>query len=137
MKTLLLGMTMTLVLILGLGTGCVFSIGGEGPHEHHGESKSSPPTVVMASNTEDAAVLAEIDAAGKLDFEDSRVNALKQVAGRSGLTPANQVHLVNVTLRKLSFDQGRVDVLLTLIQNPAFSPAAKEAIFRQMERLDF
>lgn len=92
---------------------------------------------MVPANTEDGAVLAEIDAAGKLSFDAGRVTTLKNVAARTSLSPAAQVHLVNTTLRVLDFEAGKVEVLNTLIVNPAFSPAAKEAILRQLERLEF
>lgn len=76
-------------------------------------------------------------AAGNLSFDAGKTAALRNVASRGSLTPAGQVHLVNTALTRLSFDAGKVDVLTTLIRNPAFPPAAKEAVFRQIERLQF
>jgi len=129
---ILLGST----LVLGLGSGCVFSVGGGGEAERH-EIPKPPTVVVMPANSEDAATLAEIDAATKLSFDDGKVQTLRNVAARPSLTPPAQVHLINTVLRTLSFDASKVNVLLVLIENPAFSPAAKEAIFRQLERLQF
>jgi hypothetical protein len=127
-----------LALMAAWWTGCVVSIGGgEGTKTRHEVPKPPPPVVVMPANTEDAATLAEIDAAAKLSFDSGKVSVLKNVAARPSLSPSAQVHLVNSTLRNLSFDAGKVEVLKVLIENPGFSPAAKEAIFRQTERLSF
>ena len=118
--------------------GCVVSIGGgEGTRPRNEVPKPPPPVVVVPANTEDAATLAEIDAAAKLSFDSGKVVALKNVAARPSLSPAAQIHLVNTTLGSLSFDAGKVEVLKVLIGTPGFSPAAKEAIFRQTERLSF
>lgn len=81
--------------------------------------------------------MAEIDAVTKLSHEASRVNTLRGVAARTSLTPPAQVHLVNTTLHVLEFEASRLQVLSTLIQNPAFGPAAREAILRQLDRLEF
>lgn len=130
-----------LVLLLGLAgvTGCVVSVGSESGESVAGrhEVPKPPPVVVLPGNSEDSAVMAEIDAAGKLSFDNGKGTALRNVAVRPSLTPAAQVHLVGTTLRVMSFDAGKVSVLLALIENPAFSPAAKESIFRQLERLSF
>jgi hypothetical protein len=79
----------------------------------------------------------EIDAAGRLDFDPSRTQILRSVAARPGLTPAEQEHLVCVTLHRVDFDPSRQVVLRTLIQNPEFSPRAKAAILRNLELIDF
>lgn len=132
-----------LATIALLATGCVFSISGsEEDRDHHRATKSGPPpepapVVVMPTNTEDSATLAEIDAAAKLSFDEGKGAALGNVASRPGISPAIQVHLINTTLRRLSFDDGKIAVLRGLILNPSFSPAAKEAIFRQLELLRF
>jgi hypothetical protein len=128
-------LTGSIALVVAL-TGCVVSI-GDGSHSRDEVRKPPAPVVVMPSNAEDTAVIAEIDAAGKLSFEAGKLSALRNVAQRSTLTPSAQVHLVNTSLRVLDFEASRVDVLLTLVANPAFTPAAKEAILRQLERLEF
>lgn len=122
-----------------LGAGCVVSIGGGDGGKSRSEVPKPlpPPVVVVSPNTEDAAVLAEIDAAGRLNFDAGKVTALKNVAARPDLSAAAQVHLVNTVLNRLSFDAGKVEVLRVLIESPAFAPAAKEAVFRQLERLSF
>lgn len=133
------GLLTGLALGLGLGTGCVFSISGseERPTRHEVPKHEPSPVVVMPANTEDAATLAEIDAAGSLSFDNGRVPALKNIAVRPNLSAPIQVHLVNVTLNRLSFDVGKEEVLLALIQNPSFSPAGKETVLRRLNSLQF
>jgi hypothetical protein len=133
------GLLTGLALGLGLGTGCVFSIGGseERPSRHEVSKHEPSPVVVMPANTEDAATLAEIDAAGSLSFDNGRVPALKNVAVRPNLSAPIQVHLINVALNRLSFDVGKEEVLLALIQNPSFSPAGKETVLRRLNSLQF
>lgn len=128
-----------LVAALGMAvllSGCVVSIGG-GTRSRDEVPKPPPPPVVVPSNTDDAAVMAEIDAATKLSFEAGKLSALKNVASRSGITPPVQVHLVNVGLRTFGFEASKVDLLMTLIANPALAPVARESILRQIDRLDF
>jgi hypothetical protein len=129
-------MRVTALLLSGvLLSGCVVSVGG-GSHSRHERPKGSAPVVVVG-NTEDAALMAEIDAAGKLSFDSGRVAALQNIASRPALDSAAQVHLVNAAFERLEFEASKLQVLMTLIQNPALSPAGKEAIFRQIDRLEF
>ena len=85
----------------------------------------------------DAATLAEIDAAARLNFDSAKKEALTQVAQRPGLSPAAQVHLVNVSYRCFSTDHSKVELLRTLIDNPGFSDAARQAIVAQLDHLSF
>lgn len=138
MTTKTWGRWLGLALAASLPAGCVVSIGGEGSRGRQEVPKPAPaPVVVVPANTEDAATLAEIDATAKLSFDAGKVTALKNVASRAGLPVSCQVHLVNTALGCLSFDSGKVEVLKALIENPSFSPAAREAIFRQLDRLAF
>jgi hypothetical protein len=81
--------------------------------------------------------MAEIDAAAKLSFDNARKDSLTQIAQRANLTPFVQVHLVNVTYRCLSFENAKVELFHTLIANPGFSDAARQAIVTQLNRLSF
>lgn len=141
MKTPWMNLLMCSGILVG-STGCVVSIGKPEVPAHRDEVRKPepalpPPVVVMPANTEDAATLAEIDAAGSLTFDAGRSEALRRVAARGSLTPPTQVHLVNVALNRMTFDAGKEEVLMVLIRNPAFCPAAKEAIFRQLQRFSF
>ncbi len=92
-----------------------------------------PPPVEYPS-TDDTI---EIDAIGKLSFDADRHSAYKRIAAREGLCASSQAYLVEAAFKNLSFESAKVDVLLTLIENPNFSPATKNAILSQLERLSF
>jgi hypothetical protein len=93
--------------------------------------------VVVPDAQEDSATIAEIDAASKLKFDSTRVGAMSAIAQRSDLTPAAQVHLVEAALRCLDFENSKVNILQTLIDNRAFCRAAKESILVQLDKLSF
>jgi hypothetical protein len=99
-------------------------------------SKNEQPVVVQPASPE-AVVCAEIDAAGKLDFDSSRGAALDLIAARKNLAPSVQVHLVNTIFRRLSFENSKMSVLQTLVKNPSFSNAAKQSILAQLPKLNF
>jgi len=79
----------------------------------------------------------EIDAVAKLSFDNNRQTVYNEIAQRDGLSDRAQVHLVDAVFKHLSFENMKVDVLLTLIKNPCFSPAAKAAILDRLDRLSF
>lgn len=81
--------------------------------------------------------MAEIDAAGQLDFESARLETLSNITKRPNLTPAVQVHLVNTTYRTVSFDSNKVDILRKIIARPDFSDATRQAIVSQLKKLSF
>jgi hypothetical protein len=83
------------------------------------------------------AVIAEIDAVGKLPFDPDREQAYKRIAVREGLSAEAQVHLVEAALGRLSFDNARESVLLKLIGNPDFNRAAERAILEKIDKLAF
>ena len=86
---------------------------------------------------ERSVVTDEIDAAGRLTFDDAKVQALSSVARRPGLAPAEQEHLVCVTIGSVVFDDSRLRVLRTLIDNPDFGPRAKSAILHNLGAFPF
>lgn len=79
----------------------------------------------------------EIDAVSKLSFDNDRQVAYKRIAQRAGLSDTAQVHLVEAVFRRLSFEEAKVDVLLTLVKNSSFSPAAEAAILDRLSHLSF
>lgn len=106
-------------------SGCVVVVDEEG-----GESRGH--THLPADPT-----IAEIDAVGKLSFESDREQGYKRIAQREGLSAHAQVHLVEAALGKLAFDNAKQEVLLTLIENPAFCDAAERTILEKLDRLAF
>ncbi len=83
------------------------------------------------------ATIVEIDAVGKLSFDSERKKGYERIAERQGLSPEAQVHLVDAVLGKLSFDNAKEQVLLTLIDNPGFCSAAEREILERIDRLAF
>ena len=81
--------------------------------------------------------IAEIDAVGKLPFDSDREQAYKRIAARQGLSAEAQVHLVEAALGRLSFDNARESVLLTLIDNPDFCRAAERTILQMLDKFAF
>jgi hypothetical protein len=127
------------VLLIALGltlSGCInLSFGSK----RNPPPPEAPQVVIHTGpvTSADTANMAEIDAAARLQFDPARQDSLARIAQRSGLSPAVQVHLVHVAYRSLSFDEAKVQLLGTLIANPAFSDAARQAIVRQLDRLAF
>ena len=81
--------------------------------------------------------IAEIDAVGKLSFDSDREQGYERIAARQGLSAEAQVHLVEAALGRLSFDNAKEDVLLTLIENPDFSSDAERTILEKLDKLAF
>ncbi|MBN1359674.1 MAG: hypothetical protein JW993_03730 [Sedimentisphaerales bacterium] len=115
------------LVLAALGMGGCISI--------HSEEERIPPRPPMRGDTD--ATIQEIDAVGKLDFDNNRHAAYRNIARREGLSDRAQVHLVDAVFKRLSFENMKVDVLLTLIENPCFSPAAKGAILSRLDSLAF
>jgi hypothetical protein len=122
MKTLI--QALVLVSLGFVLTGCVIV------------SEEDTPVVTRPPSPE-AATLAEIDAAGKLSFDNSRGDALKSIARRPTLSPNAQVYLVETVFRRLSFENSRMSVFKTLIENEAFSNAAKQRLLGNISKLSF
>ena len=126
-----------MLLVIGLATmtasitGCVVSI-GSGTH-----TRSSPPPPVVVTDSPEAATIAEIDAASKLNLDSSRLQALTQIAERPSLGQAAQVHLVNVAFRNLNFDSSKVLLLSKVITRQDFGDATRHAIVSQLDQLSF
>lgn len=102
--------------------GCIFIVKDDG-HDH---GRFPPDTTI-----------AEIDAVGELSFDAERKDGYKRIAKREGLSPGAQVYLVEAVLDKLSFDNAKEEVLLTLIKNPNFSSLAENEILDNIDELAF
>ena len=84
-----------------------------------------------------SATIQEIDAVAKLSFDQDRQERYRQIAGREGLSERAQVHLVEAVFKHLSFEQAKVDVLLTLVHSPSLTPAAREVLLERLDDLSF
>lgn len=130
LKSLLLGIS-SILMTVAL-TGCVVAIGSGSRSPDRG----GPPPVVVTDSA-DAATIAEIDAAARLNMDNSRTAALASIAERPGLSAPVQVHLVNVTYRTLSFDNNKTLVLTKVIARSDFGDATRHAIVSQLGKLKF
>jgi hypothetical protein len=97
----------------------------------------SPDVVIVPQGTADSATFAEIDAAGKLDFDNARASALNTIAGRTNLSCSAQVHLQDTVFRRLNFENQKMDVFRTLIHNPSFCNPAKQNLLVNLNKLSF
>jgi hypothetical protein len=91
----------------------------------------------VVTDSADAASIAEIDAAARLNMDDDRTQALAQIAERPLLAPSVQVHLVNTAYRALNFDNNKTHVLTRIIARPDFGDATRHAIVSQLRKLSF
>ena len=85
----------------------------------------------------EASTVREIDAIGKLDFDDARSTALEDIARRPNLSPYIQCRLAHQTVHILNFDDGKSRVLLAMIENPSFSYAGRNAILDVLDDITF
>ena len=74
----------------------------------------------------------EINASALMNMESNREGALAAIASRKDLSQSDQVFLVKVIFIKLEQDQTKVNLLTTLIHNPAFGNAPKGVILDGM-----
>ena len=81
--------------------------------------------------------IVEIDAIGKLAFDNSRRDGFRRIAQREDISPEAQVHLIRTTFKKLSFENSKKEILLTLINNPNFCTAAEIEILESLDKLAF
>ena len=107
-------------------TGCLVIVSEET------RGRDGPPVCAPADET-----IAEIDAVSKLSFDSDRKQGYKRIAERTELRADAQVYLVEAVFEKLSFDNAKEEVLLTLIGNPSFCRAAEQAILEGLDRLAF
>ena len=108
-------------------TGCTVVV-----HEQRRHPRKPDVVCVSADGT-----IEEINAIGKLSFDPHRRDAYMRIAKRPELSDAAQVHLVKAVFENLSFEPMKRDVLMALISNPCFSPAGRQAILSQLDRLSF
>ncbi len=96
-----------------------------------------PPAYVAAQAAPDTSVAVEIDAIKQLNFENSRLVSLLNIARRPNLSPASQVRLVQTAFSNLDFENNKIALLLEIIRNPKFSEQARTAILSRIGSLNF
>lgn len=130
-----------LLFLIG-GAGCIVIGSGNSP-----APKCPPPGAAAAAPAgvdvcavdprEYTVTIDEINAAMRLGFDNMRYEQLKKIAGRHGLTPAEQEYVACNALHRLQFDNMKVEVLKVLIDNPDFSYRAKGKILRHLNAIAF
>lgn len=127
-------LSLALIAMASSFVGCVISIGGR---TQTSPPEPVPPPPVVVTDPEQAATVAEIDAASRLNLDSARAQTLSQLAERPALSTTVQVHLINTAYRCLSFESSKVQVLEKMIARPDFSDATRHAIVSQLNRLSF
>lgn len=102
------------------------------------QSRHRPPAAPLPLVPEsDAAVVSEIRAASRLNYESSRLEALNGLATRPGLSPTAQVHLASAILGSLTYESSRVEAATRLINNPATTDEALRFITDHLQAFTF
>jgi hypothetical protein len=115
-----------LIILVVYTQGCVIVVDDDQwPHEPQQNNIVSDETII------------EIDAIGKLAFENSRRDGFKRIAQREDISSEAQIHLIRAAFQKLSFENSKKDILLTLIHNPNFCSAAEIEILENLDKLAF
>ena len=79
----------------------------------------------------------EINAVSRMSFDEDRQRALREIARRAPLDERVQTHLIKAVFDHLAFEAAKEDVLLTLIRNPGFNGAGREAILGRIHLMAF
>ena len=91
---------------------------------------------LLGKDIQTKTTIAEIDAVGTLDFERSRFESYQAIARRDGLSSASQERLIKEVMKNLAIETAQVEVLLSLIKNPAFTYEAKNLILENLGRFE-
>ncbi|MFC1762753.1 hypothetical protein ACFL6U_11835 [Planctomycetota bacterium] len=106
-----------ITVVMGMG-GCVLAIGNKGIGDDDKAVKSK-------QSCESTGVFAEIDAAGDISVESSRLAIYRAIAQRSGLSANERAHLITAVQENITIEADRAEVLLTLAKNdPHAKPEA-------------
>lgn len=102
---------MVLLCSVSVGlSGCFISIKGDACRSDKAVHHPEPDPAV-----------AEIEAVKMLSSEAARLNVLRTIAARPGLSPQARIHLIETT-RLLSDEASREEVLMELANNPPVLP---------------
>lgn len=85
----------------------------------------------------DSAVTEEIDAVSKLTFDNAKKDGFENIAKRPHLPPEAQAYLVEKTMKTLTFENSKLEVLLALIKNPDFLAEGKKAVLSHLDEFTF
>ena len=123
-----LGLSVVLVGVVGL-TGCIVINKTDGWRGH------CPPPCGGQPNPELDSTMAEIEVAGRLVSDSAKKERLAAIAARPNLPEPAQMHLVETAFCHLVSESGKMAVLESLINNPAFSQVTKQKILDDLHRL--
>jgi hypothetical protein len=103
------------------------------------KSTAQPQPVVKSTPVEqkppasDNDVISVIKSITKMDSNSTKRRLYVAIAKRDDLNDQAQIALVNAAFDTLFSETAMEDVLITMIQNPNFSTAGKEAILKRVE----
>ena len=107
-------------------SGCIVALGGD-------PCKPKPPcSHCPQPAVEREPIMAEIDAACSLISENDKFQLFTAFASRPHLSDGTQVYLVRMASKCFIGESNKLDTLLTLTNNPAFSPAGKKEILANL-----
>ncbi len=118
-----------LSILVGLAlvvSGCIVAL-GDGPCKPKPPCSHCPRPVV-----EREPIMAEIDATCSLISEGDKFQLFTAFASRPHLSDGAQIYLVGMTSKCFISETNKLDILLTLTNNPAFSPAGKAEILANL-----
>lgn len=124
MKTCIgLSMMSGLVLVV---SGCIIAF-GDNSCKPKPVCSHCPPAVI-----ERESIMSEIDAACSLISESDKFQLFTAFASRPQLSDGAQIYLVRMTSKCFISESNKLDLLLALTNNPAFSPAGKTEILANL-----
>jgi hypothetical protein len=107
-------------------SGCIVAFGGD-PCKPKPPCSHCPPPAV-----EREPIMAEIDAACSLIADSDKFQLFTGFASRPHLSDGAQIYLVRMTSKCFISETSKLDTLLTLTNNPVFSPAGKAEILANL-----
>ena len=99
----------SLLILVTTLSGCVVAIGNKG-----GTSTGSKP---CKNRPASSGTYAEIDAAGRLMMEDSKMNVYRTIAKRD-LTVDERTYLIDSAMKNLMMENNKEEILMTLAKKP-------------------
>ncbi len=108
-------MVILCVTVAAAAGGCIVSIKGDGCQ--------SPKNM---QHLELDSTIAEIDAVKMLGSESARLNVLRAIAHRPGLSPEARLHLIEA-IHFLGSESAREEALMILAENPPSPPPLPES----------
>ena len=126
--SLYMRMKTALLLPLALLSGCVLA-----------EYDRRPARIVQRSSSREytghGPNCPDLIAASSMNYDNRKVGPLREIAARPLLTVHEQIHLIDVTMDSMSYDDSRAAVLEALAQNTDLAPDARMHLARKIREL--